>query len=435
MKKIFSISSIFLIALGTTLVQCKKNSLLGLNGSASVADFSVQIIPLKDTLPFAYTVMFTNASQEGVQFQWDFGDNTSLSSEKNPKHQYATGGIYNVRLTSVGTNGNNSITKSITVVDACQNDFFNKLTGCTNFEWTWSTDIDAIKVLAANGTTVDFSGPAANCQVDDKFKFYADGRFEYNANGQTFDAQAGFSCQAPKANATKFIVVSKAGQPNEIILDNTVAGGLKPFIGTTDVVDNNRYTIISYTADNMTLRGTLTGTGGKFIEIKMKKVTSLTLADYKNLLTGGSSKSWKLDPTPGANSIIVGTEANPSTFFAGGPLEPNCQTDDVYTFTAADKINYNANGSTFNGGNIAPNFNCGSDRSYNNITYTFNATTGGVAGLGTIQLPQTPPTIFIGTTDVPTENVYRIISITANNMVLRAGNGTGTIFQFKFIKL
>ena len=155
MKKIFSISSIFLIALGTTLVQCKKNSLLGLNGSASVADFSVQIIPLKDTLPFAYTVMFTNASQEGVQFQWDFGDNTSLSSEKNPKHQYATGGIYNVRLTSVGTNGNNSITKSITVVDACQNDFFNKLTGCTNFEWTWSTDIDAIKVLAANGTTVD----------------------------------------------------------------------------------------------------------------------------------------------------------------------------------------------------------------------------------------------------------------------------------------
>lgn len=435
MKKTVSISSILLIALSSVLVQCKKNNLLGLNGSSSVAEFSAQITALKDTLPFAYIVTFTNASEEGLQFQWDFGDNSAFSSERNPKHQYSTGGIFNVRLTSVGTNGNNSITKSIIVVDACQNDFFKKLTGCKDFEWTWSTDNDAIKVLASNGTTVDFSGPAANCQVDDKYKLFADGRFEYNANGQTFDAQAGFSCQAPKANANKFIVVSKAGQLNEIILDNIVAGGLKPFIGTTDIVDNNKYTVVSYTADNMILRGTLTGTGGKFIEIKMKKVTSLTLADYKNLLTGGSSKSWKLDPTPGANAVIVGTEANPSTFFAGGPLEPNCQTDDVYTFTTADKIGYNANGSTFNGGNIAPNFNCGSDRSFNNISYTFSATTGGVAGLATIQLPQTPPTIFIGTTDVPAENVYRIISITSNSMVLRAGNGTGTIFQFKFVKI
>lgn len=434
MKKFASISSLLLIALSTLLVQCKKNNLLGLNGSASVADFSYQVAALRDTLPYAYTVTFTNATEEGVQFQWDFGDNTALSSEKNPVHQYAAGGIYNVRLTSVGTNGNNTITKSITVTDACQNDFFSKLTTCNSVEWTWSTDNDAIKVLAANGTTIDFAGPAASCQVDDIFKYYADGRFEYDAKGQTFDALAGYSCQAPKANANKFKVFSKAGQPTQIILDNLVAGGTKPFIGTTDLVDNNRYTVIAYTDDKITLRATLTGTGGKFVEIKLKKVTALTLADLKNLLTGGSSKSWKLDPTPGANAIVVGTEANPTAYFAGGPLDAGCQTDDLYTFTAADKINYNANGSTFNGGNVAPNYNCGSDRSYNNITYTFGPTTGGVAGIATIQLPQTPPTIFIGTTDVPTENVYRIISINANEMVLRAGNGSSTIFQFKFVK-
>ena len=159
------------------------------------------------------------------------------------------------------------------------------------------------------------------------------------------------------------------------------------------------------------------------------------MADLKNILTGGSSKSWRLDPAPGANSIIVGTENNVTQYYAGGPLDNNCQSDDVFTFTSADKINYNANGSTFNGGNVAPNYNCGSDRSYNNISFTFTATTGGVAGLATIQLPQTPPTIFIGTTDVPSENVYRVIEISPTKMVLRAGNGSSTVFQFKFISL
>ena len=53
MKKIISLSSILLIALSSILVQCKKNN-LELNGTASTADFSFAIIPLQDTLPFAY---------------------------------------------------------------------------------------------------------------------------------------------------------------------------------------------------------------------------------------------------------------------------------------------------------------------------------------------------------------------------------------------
>ena len=92
------------------------------------------------------------------------------------------------------------------------------------------------------------------------------------------------------------------------------------------------------------------------------------------------------------------------------------------------------NHSTFNGGNVSPNYNCGADRSYN-VAFTFNATTGGFAGIGTIQLPPAPPNIFIGTTDVPPENVYRIIDITPTTMTLRAGNGTSTVFQFKFIAI
>ena len=76
MKKIF-ISSFLLLALSSLLLQCTKDN-LGLVGSASVANFTFQIIPLQDTLPFAYTVAFTNASEEATQYQWDFGDNTAL---------------------------------------------------------------------------------------------------------------------------------------------------------------------------------------------------------------------------------------------------------------------------------------------------------------------------------------------------------------------
>lgn len=159
----------------------------------------------------------------------------------------------------------------------------------------------------------------------------------------------------------------------------------------------------------------------------------ITVDDIQNnpqfkLLT---AKSWKLDPAGGANAIIVGTENNPAQYFGGGALA-DCQIDDVYTFGSNLKITYNANGATFNGGNIAPNFTCGINRSYSNVTYTFEPGTSGGAGLATITLPGAVPDQFIGVTDISSNN-YRIISISANAMVLRSGTATQTVHQFKFI--
>ena len=435
MKKYFLATSFVLMSFMVLLTQCKKED-LELSGTSSLAGFSFTQAPATDTLPYAYKITFTNTSTDAFQYQWNFGDNTPLSSEKNPVHTYKVGGSYSVTLTSVGKNGNNAITKMVGVTDACQNDFFSKLTGCSFNEWTWSNDGDAIKVLSANAGSVLFAGAAASCQVDDIYKFSADGTFGYNAKAQTFDVQAGYSCQLPKPNAAKYKVVVKAGQQPKIYLDSLSVGTAgQPFIDTTDLVDSNMYKVQNYTATTLTLRATIKGSGGNLIEIKFKKVVELTLADIKNLLNGGSSKSWKLDPASGANAIIVGTEASPSQYFSGGPLDGACQSDDVYTFSSTDKLTYNANGSTFNGANVSPNYNCGADRSYTNIPYTFTATTGGRAGIATIQIPGVPPTIFIGTTDIPAENMYRIIEISATKMTLRAGNGTGTIFQFKFIAL
>jgi hypothetical protein len=407
--------------------QCKKTS-LELVGSSSKAGFSFVQMPASDTLPYPYAVEFTNTSEEAFLYQWNFGDNAALSPEKNPVHVYKTGGTFNVTLTTVGTYGNNSITKFVSVTDACQNDFFNKLTNCSYGEWTWSSDADAVKFLLADGTTILSSDAAVDCQSDDIFKFSSNGTFNYEANDQTYN-QATSACGSPKANATTFKVVVASGNPPSIILGSIETGN--PFIGTTNAVEGNKYEVRSFTENTLRLRGKLSN--GNFVEIKLKKKAILTLADIKNILTGGSSRSWKLDPTDGANAITVGTEGNPTEYFGGGPLEPNCQVDDVYTFSSSDNINYNANGSTFNGGNIAPNYNCGSDRSYSN-TYTFSAIAGGAAGLAMIQLPLAPPANFIGTTDVPTENMYRIIEITPNKMLLRAGNGSGVVFQFKFVR-
>jgi hypothetical protein len=143
------------------------------------------------------------------------------------------------------------------------------------------------------------------------------------------------------------------------------------------------------------------------------------------------AKSWKLNPADGANAIIVGTEANPAQYFGGGALA-DCQKDDVYTFTNALKLNYNSNGATFNGGNIAPNFSCGNDRSYNNVSFTFDpGVPAGAAGIASITLPGAVLPNFIGVTDVSSNN-YRIISISGTTMVLRSGTPAETVHQFKF---
>ena len=431
MKKYINLSVVLVSSLVLLLTQCKKSE-IELVGSESKAEFSFVQLPANDTLPFPVDVSFTNNSTEAFLYQWNFGDNSSFSSERSPLHTYSAGGTFNVTLTTVGTFGNNSITKVISVTDACQNEFFNKLTNCSYGEWTWSTDNDAIKIINSDGTTVFSSSPAADCQVDDVFKFSSNGSFGYNANNQTFN-QTTNVCEAPKANAMTFKVVVASGFAPEIILDTLESGLSNAFIGTTNAVESNRYEVRSFTQSTLTLRAALINAGGKFIEIKLKKKATITLADIKAILTGGSSRSWKLDPAAGANAITVGTEGNPSEYYGGGPLEPNCQTDDVYTFSTSDNVNYNANGATFNGGNIAPNYNCGADRSYT-AAYVFGPVTGGVAGLASIQLPLAPPVNFIGTTDVPTENLYRIIEITPTTMLLRAGNGSGNVFQFKFVR-
>ena len=153
----------------------------------------------------------------------------------------------------------------------------------------------------------------------------------------------------------------------------------------------------------------------------------LNIPSFKLLI----ANSWKLDASDPA-PIIVGTEGNPAQYFGGGALA-DCQKDDFYTFKADLTLTYNSAGATFNAGNIAPNYSCGTDRSYTNYAFTFAPSVpAGAAGIASITLSGAVPAHFIGVTDVSSNN-YRIISISPGAMVLRSGTTSETVHQFKFI--
>lgn len=65
-------------------------------------------------VPAPATVTFTNNSTNANTYAWDFGDN-STSTLKDPQHTYTAGGVYTVQLTSTGTGGSASITKTINI--------------------------------------------------------------------------------------------------------------------------------------------------------------------------------------------------------------------------------------------------------------------------------------------------------------------------------
>lgn len=252
-----------------------------------------------------------------------------------------------------------------------------------------------------------------------------------------FSALLVFGCKrengelGTKATAS-FTVAPVAGKINTFVIQSTAqnAFAYQWDKGTGTFVNGNAVDTAYFP-----LKGTYTvklrafGRGGYD---STAQTVNVTVDDILNnptfkLLT---AKSWKLNAGV-ADPIIVGTEGNPSQYFGGGVLA-NCQTDDIYTFNSDMSLTYNANGSTFNGGNVTPNYACGVDRSYNEKIMFSPSVPAGSAGIASITLTGTVPVRFIGVTDVSSNN-YRIISISSTAMVLRSGTASETVHQFKFV--
>jgi len=414
---------------------CKKDSNESLSGNESQADFTfvVSTNPSGDTLPFQTFVKFTNTSKDAHAYQWDFGDTPALSTDTNPTHVYTQAGTYTVKLTSVGGNGYNSKGQLLTVSSSCDFAPFQALTACGSKGWSLSSNNDAISIIAQNGTTVVYSGAAENCQGDDLYTFRSTGAFDYDAKGQTFvafDASAPYTCKAPRQNAKSYYMLKNIGGNPKIVLRTDSTLKKNPFIGTTDSVVNNTYEVISVDNDNLVLQAQLLN--GQYLKLKLTNGTP-TVASIQAVITGGSTRTWRLDSSAGANAIVVGTEAEPAKYYGGGALS-GCQKKDEYTFSTSALTYLATSGSTQD-----KTFNCGADRSFTAAPYTYGAITNGTAGLAVIGLsatatPDAGP--FIGIVDHAPENVYRVLSISSTSMVLRSGYGqnTGIVHTMKFVR-
>jgi PKD repeat protein len=83
---------------------------VGADGTSNeTSSQTISVVKTNPTADFTYevdntTITFTNTSERGVSYEWDFGDG-QISSEENPVHTYDEPGEYSVTLTVTGTEG------------------------------------------------------------------------------------------------------------------------------------------------------------------------------------------------------------------------------------------------------------------------------------------------------------------------------------------
>jgi hypothetical protein len=327
-----------------------------------------------------------------------------------------------VRLTEAGRGGTAATPQTDVVIPSlCGQAGFSALVNCQNNAasarvFTYSNDAGAIKHLDANNNVI--SSSAANsltsCQADDQFTFSGtSASYTYEANGGTY---AGTTCGDAKSGSGSYVYKpGTGGSLGQIVLQKEGS-----FIGEAVAVPSLTYDIIEASSTVLRLRGTLAD--GTKTEVTL--VPYDAVARVKQLLTKGTQKTWKLDNTQ-ATAIVVGTEAEPTKYFAGGVVGslPACQADDEFTFSAADVYTYDAKAETLVAGGVG----CQAP-----LSTTSPFTMGPADGAGLAQFVLGKAGTFIGITDAP-DLTYRILAITETSMLLRAGKNNGTVFTMKLI--
>lgn len=139
---------------------------ISLQSPTPVAAFTVQ----NNNCTAACEIGFTNQSTYGNTYAWNFGDG-GTSADANPKHTYAKGGTYTVKLTANGDQSKSgSATQTVTIKDAppvanflVQNDnciapctvgLQNQSTNATSYSWRILTSYSGTTPLYRTATDV-----------------------------------------------------------------------------------------------------------------------------------------------------------------------------------------------------------------------------------------------------------------------------------------
>jgi PKD repeat protein len=417
MKNIVRVAALGLLMAPLLLASCtKEGDDNQLEGAVPQSSFTYQV----NATEFPTVVTFTSTAQDGFLYQWNFIGENSVASGTTVKHTYPRPGTYEVELITAGRGGTGISTKQkITIPDACANAAYSKLVDCAGSGtrvWSFLDAPGSIVKESAAGVQLSSSGALPACQLDDQFAFSNNYTVNYESGGGTFQNGA---CGSSLSRGGKFIFRPNGSGNPQIVLQDKGS-----FIGLPDSVANKTYDILEATDTKLRLRGTNPDGTRTIITLAPYDAT----APIKLLLTGGSSKTWMLDNAADA-PIVVGTETGPTAYFGGvkaGEL-PGCQSDDEYTFSSANVFSYEAKAETFS----ANGYTCQAPQT-GTSPYVF----GPAAGAGLAQFTLTRSGAFIAATDAsPVERVYRILSIDAKKMTLRAGSGqnNGTVFTIKMV--
>lgn len=167
------------------LMSCKKDK----DDPEVIASFTFTV----DATDFK-KVTFTNASTNFSKVEWNFGDNSAVSTETNPVHTYAAVGEFTVTLTATSLGGGQTDVRTEKVTIADPNAELTKLVGDTEKTWKLLRDISTgrypLEVGPENYSTIWWAMGLNNpelsnrpCMLNDEWTFTRTGQMKFRANG------------------------------------------------------------------------------------------------------------------------------------------------------------------------------------------------------------------------------------------------------------
>src|SRR6266498_1643395 len=251
--------------------------------------------------------VFSNSSTGAASYSWNFGDQSSPSTDTNPSHTYAAAGTYTVTLTATSAAGcTNSVSHGVTVnanpvavfsapavCEGAATVFSNSSTGAASYSWDFgdnsaaSTAVNPSHSYAAPGTytvvltatsaagctnsiphsvTVNpnpvaaFSAPAVCAGAATAFSNSSTGATSYSWSfgdgGSSTDTTPSHTYAAPGTYTVQLTAASSAGCSNSVsqsvtVYANPVAAFSAPVVceGAATVFSNSSNGAASYSWD------------------------------------------------------------------------------------------------------------------------------------------------------------------------------------------
>ncbi|MBW6490355.1 MAG: PKD domain-containing protein [Lentimicrobium sp.] len=187
MKQLFKIQwAVLLLLVIVQISACKKEK-----DDDVIAGFSF-VVDEADFRKVTFT-SFANSIKGSPGILWDFGDGTTLESEKNPVHIYQAEGLYEVTLTATASNGAKDVYKvKIPIADPDVD--LAMLVGATSKTWKLIRDVSTgrypLEVGPANFSSIWWAMGRQNdelanrpCMLNDEWIFQRGGTMVFDAKG------------------------------------------------------------------------------------------------------------------------------------------------------------------------------------------------------------------------------------------------------------